>query len=172
MDPRPLILALRLEPRLQDWLDAQRRAHFPPERNVLAAHLTLFHALPAHLLDEVQLALTADARRPAFAVRITGLRSLGRGVAYEVASPDLVDLRAGFARRWSADLTPQDRQPFRPHVTVQNKVEPPVARALMVQLSRGFDVRSGLAVGLDLWRYDGGPWQAAGGASFTSSRSP
>ena len=28
------------------WLDRQRRAYFPPERNQLSAHLTMFHALP------------------------------------------------------------------------------------------------------------------------------
>ena len=28
------------------FFDAMRREHFPPERNQLAAHLTMFHALP------------------------------------------------------------------------------------------------------------------------------
>lgn len=42
----PLILALKLEQPAFERLDALRRAYFPPERNVIPAHLTLFHALP------------------------------------------------------------------------------------------------------------------------------
>ena len=45
----PLIVTAELGPADFAWLDAQRRAHFPPERNQLAAHLTMFHALPPSL---------------------------------------------------------------------------------------------------------------------------
>ena len=34
-------------------LDGLRRAHFPPARNVLPAHLTLFHHLPPSLETEI-----------------------------------------------------------------------------------------------------------------------
>ena len=45
-DPAPLILTLKLDQASFTRLDALRQAHFPPERNWLSAHLTLFHHLP------------------------------------------------------------------------------------------------------------------------------
>ena len=36
------------------WLDRLRRAHFPPDRNHLSAHLTMFHALPPSTEPEVR----------------------------------------------------------------------------------------------------------------------
>ena len=45
----PLILTAELPPDLHRWATELRRAHFPPERNLLEAHVTLFHALPAQL---------------------------------------------------------------------------------------------------------------------------
>ena len=37
------------------FFDAMRREHFPPERNQLDSHLTLFHHLPPSGLDELLL---------------------------------------------------------------------------------------------------------------------
>ena len=62
-DDRPLILTLRLDPESQARFDALRRAHFPPERNLLGAHVTLFHALPAAAADVVRTEITEVARR-------------------------------------------------------------------------------------------------------------
>ena len=42
----PLVLTLVLDAQSFAFFDGLRRRHFPPERNVIAAHLTLFHALP------------------------------------------------------------------------------------------------------------------------------
>ena len=41
------------------WLDSLRRRHFPPERNQLPAHLTMFHALPPSAEGEVRARLAA-----------------------------------------------------------------------------------------------------------------
>src|SRR6476469_7699644 len=46
VDHRPLIVTLLLDDAAQQRFDALRTAHFPAERNHLAAHVTLFHALP------------------------------------------------------------------------------------------------------------------------------
>ncbi|HKT76092.1 MAG TPA: 2'-5' RNA ligase family protein, partial [Sphingobium sp.] len=35
------------------WAEEQRRAHFPADRNVVPAHVTLFHHLPPSLLPEL-----------------------------------------------------------------------------------------------------------------------
>ena len=45
-DAAPLIITAALDEGGFDWFDDLRRAHFPAHRNVVPAHLTLFHALP------------------------------------------------------------------------------------------------------------------------------
>jgi hypothetical protein len=92
-------------------------------------------------------------------VAVTGVRFLGRGVAYELSSPELDELRGSLGLNWAPWLTPQDRQRHRPHVTVQNKVAPEVARALHARLSAAFEPERVTARGLGLWRYRGGPWE-------------
>ena len=43
--PAPLILTLALDERSFAFFDAQRRLHFPASRNLIPAHVTLFHHL-------------------------------------------------------------------------------------------------------------------------------
>jgi 2'-5' RNA ligase len=157
---RPLIVTLLLDERSQAEFDRRRAAYFPAERNHLAAHVTLFHALPAEHLDAVAADLAPFAERPAFEVVVAGLRLLGGGVAYRLESDGLLKLRARLAGEWEPWLTRQDRQRFAPHVTVQNKVAPAVARELHDRLSAGFAPWTATATGLGLWRYLGGPWEA------------
>ncbi|MGH3147952.1 MAG: 2'-5' RNA ligase family protein [Rubrobacter sp.] len=136
------------------------RAPLPPERNFLHAHLTLFHKLPGERKAEVSADLQEVCRdqRP-LTLTATDLRSLGRGVAYELSSPELVALRRELAAKWEAWLGAQDRQGFKPHVTVQNKVSPERARVLREQLLATFSPFEVEGVGLSLWRYLGGPWE-------------
>ena len=149
----PLVVTALLDEVAQARLDALRQAHFPPERNHLAAHVTLFHALPFDPSDDLtELALSADAV-------VSGVRSLGRGVALDLCCPPLVAVHRELQRRWSGRLTRQDEQGLRPHVTVQNKVDPAVARALHAELSAGFVPWTARVTGLGLWRYLGGPWE-------------
>jgi 2'-5' RNA ligase len=155
---RPLIVTLFLDEQSQAEFDRQRAAYFPPERNHVAAHVTLFHALPGEQFDAVAEDLEA-VDRPAFEVVVAGLRLLGGGVAYRLESGELLDLRARLAAAWEPWLTRQDRQRFAPHVTVQNKVAPAVARELHDRLSAGFAPWTATAIGLGLWRYLGGPWE-------------
>ena len=155
----PLILALKLDDASFARLDGLRRAHFPAAINRLSAHLTLFHHLPGDRAEEVRTALAAVADRPPPPLGFPGVRSLGRGVAAEVASPELVRVRAELASRFRAHLTPQDAQGFRPHVTVQNKVDPADARALKAELEAGWAPWSGRGEALALHRYLGGPWE-------------
>jgi len=57
-------------------------------------------------------------------------------------------------------LVPQDRAGWRPHVTIQNKVEPAEAKALLAELTPGFEARALKVAGLASWWYRGGPWEA------------
>lgn len=166
---RPLILTLRFDAASFARFDADRRRHFPAARNVIPAHLTLFHHLPGDREGEVAGALAAAAlRQEAFSVAVPRLRFLGQGTAYEIESPDLMALRARLAALWAAHLTPQDAQGFRPHVTIQNKTSAPAARTLFDALSLAFEPFEARATGLLLWRYCGGPWEEAGTYPFAA----
>ncbi len=159
----PLILTLALHPDDQARFDRLRTLHFPPSRNLVPAHVTLFHHLPGDELVAIQALLAHEAASlPPFPVEAPGLRFLGRGVAYELRAPELLALRARLARAWQGWLTPQDAQGFRPHVTIQNKAEPDTARALKDSMQAGFTPFQVRATGLRLWRYLGGPWELLG----------
>jgi 2'-5' RNA ligase len=145
-----------------------RRHHFPAHRNVIPAHLTLFHALPGEDAPQIRRDLGALCRtqRP-FQFQSTGLRSLGRGVAVAFSSPELVRLRQSLSREWHDWLTAQDSASIAPHVTIQNKVSPDEARALLRQLEPTFRPVTIRAEGLNLWRYLGGPWSLDRSFRFT-----
>ncbi len=158
---QPLILTLALEPGAQLAFERLRSAHFPPARNLIPAHVTLFHQLPGAENAAVQQTLsTLCQRQLGFPVRVAGLRPLGRGVAFALESAELARLRGRLAVIWADWLAPQDRQGYRPHVTVQNKADPAEARALLQRLQTGFAPYGVQAEGLLLWRYHGGPWEA------------
>jgi hypothetical protein len=157
----PLILTMRFDAKEAAYFNYLRRAHFPAERNFIDAHLTLFHHLPAaEERAEIERSLVAATTETALlGYRVTGLRLLGRGVAFSIASPELAALRIELASKFEAWLTPQDRAGFAPHVTVQNKTDPSSAHALFSDLAAGFAPFSGVSPGLDLWSYLGGPWR-------------
>ncbi|MDP9097349.1 MAG: 2'-5' RNA ligase family protein [Pseudomonadota bacterium] len=162
----PLILTLALADADQTRFDRLRALHFPPERNHLGAHVTLFHHLPGEDIGQVSATIERCSQSAPFPVAVTGLRSLGRGVAFSLASPELARLHRSLAQHFHADLTAQDRQSFRPHVTIQNKVAPADARALLAHLAAAFTPFEVHAVGLHLWHYRGGPWEHAMSVGF------
>jgi 2'-5' RNA ligase len=158
----PFILTLKLDEVSFKTFNALRQVYFPPLRNFIPAHLTLFHALPG----EAEQRLCEDlgeicAQTAALQISFPGVRFLGRGVAIEAESPGLIELRNKLAKGWSGLLVPQDRQGYRPHVTIQNKVEVEEARQLFGKLSEEWQPIAGSGDGLLLWRYRGGPWEFA-----------
>lgn len=166
VDDRPLIVTLKLDAATFARLDGLRRAHFPAAINRLSAHLTLFHHLPGERRTEVAADLAEVARRAPLRLRVGAPRLLGRGVALDIESAGLMDVRRELARRWTAVLSAQDRQGFRPHVTVQNKVDPAEARQLRDDLAAELAPWKGQGEALQLWRYLGGPWAAEAEFAF------
>ena len=148
------------------WLDGERRRYFPPERNQLAAHLTLFHALPPSLEAEVRRQLKVHGAGPRPEATVAGLMNLGRGVAYRVVSPDLETIRDSIADHFHGSLSAQDAGGWRAHVTIQNKAAPPDAKALYDRLKQDFWPRPLEIHGLALHRYLGGPWETLGRWTF------
>ncbi|HEV7253674.1 MAG TPA: 2'-5' RNA ligase family protein [Mesorhizobium sp.] len=166
----PLILTLRLDERCSTFFEAERRRYFPPERNFIPAHVTLFHHLPGERQAEIEADLRTAARgQSPFPVQVSGLRFLGKGVAYRLEAPAFTDLRERLSRVWAAHLTPQDRQKIAPHVTIRNKVEPATAKKLFERLSASFRPFTAQAEGLLLWGYRGGPWSPRGRFPFEGS---
>ena len=155
----PIIVTALFGAEDQAWFDRLRRAHFPPERNQLDAHLTMFHHLPSEIAPELKRRLAGLTRgtHPPDA-RLAAPYSLGRGVAYRIDSPGLAAIRAELADAFTGLLTPQDQAGWRAHVTVQNKVEPATAKALLAELAAGFAPRPLAIAGLAAWWYRGGPW--------------
>ncbi len=165
--PAPIIVTARFGRADQAWFDALRQRHFPPERNYLAAHLTMFHHLPPSVAPELKQRLAAEVRGIAApAARLAAPFSLGRGVAFRIDSPALEDIRGRIADAFAAVLTPQDRAGWRPHVTVQNKVEPLQAKALLDALTRDFAPRTVQISALATWWYRGGPWEPLSSHQF------
>ena len=169
-DHPPLIVTAALDDGAFDWFEDLRQAHFPRHRNQVPAHLTLFHALPGEHERFVAQTLEAACRcRPPIEMDVRSPWSLGRGVAYRLASPDLERLRAELVEAFAPWLTRQDQAPFRPHITVQNKAEPDEARQLLEHLQMEFEPFQIFAEGLLLWRYLGGPWEMVDRFEFGAS---
>lgn len=167
----PLILTALMEEAAAMRFDALRRAHFPVERNKIPAHLTMFHALPGDARGELEDELAERCWRiDPFAACAAEMRFTGHGVAIGIDAPELEALRVGIAQSWHAHLTPQDRQRFRPHVTVQNKVTPERAQRTFDALQALFEPWRFVIEGLELWHYRGGPWERA--ATFPFGGAP
>ena len=167
IDARPIIATLQIDPSAQAFFDALRARWFPPAINYLKAHLTLFHSLPADDADATLESVAREcAQTPRLRLRASGLLRLGRGVAYRIEGLALSAFRARLAGRFAGRLTPQDRENFRPHVTVQNKVSPAEALALFERLEREFTPFDVDGEGVQLWRYDGGPWSPMASIAF------
>lgn len=148
------------------WLDSLRRRHFPPERNRLPAHLTMFHAIAPSAETELRARLSQCARASAPTAMIAGLMDLGGGLAFRIVSDGLSAIRASLAEELHGLLTAQDSQGWAPHVTIQNKVASSVARELKAELERSFEPRPLAIAGLGLHRYLGGPWERLASWSF------
>lgn len=160
-DELPLVITLQLDPNAVAFFNNLRQRYFPPSRNFLAAHLTLFHQLPAG-----EVSLNEDLHRwsleqTPFALQFTELRNLGRGVAYKAECPALLAIHRKMQQRWQAWLTPRDKEKLWPHLTIQNKVTAEEARQTLTQLQATFRPFTACGTGFSVWTYEGGPWRWA-----------
>lgn len=167
MADSPLILTAQLPADLQSWATALRREHFPPERNYLAAHVTLFHALPGFCEGEaIQHMRQLASEFAPVEGRIVGVMSLGGGTAIRLESDGMLRLRTMLAEHFHGLLTEQDQGGKRLHVTVQNKVSCRQAKALQAELAPQVEPRDFAFRGLGLHRYLGGPWELVEDVNF------
>lgn len=165
----PLILTLKLDHASFVTFDTLRRQHFPPERNFIPAHITLFHALPGASEQSIQTRLhQVCSQTPILEITFSDVRFMGQGVGFTVECPALLALRQQLATSWQEWLSAQDRQGYRPHITIQNKVPAEQARHLFAHLSQEWKPLQGKGAGLLLWRYLGGPWELVHEFAFRS----
>jgi hypothetical protein len=169
--PQPFILTAVLPPDVQGWAEGLRRAHYPPEKNHLHAHVTLFHAFAPSLMEELAdfiPRVAGEFAAPQGAVK--GVMDLGKGTAIALDAPQLLTLRALIAEHFHGSLTAQDLHEPRPHITIQNKVTKEAARALQASLppllapwiARGRFTFPALALHI----YRGGPWEKVRSFAF------
>lgn len=132
----PLILCLKLDKATQSFLTDLRTKHFPSNRNYLAAHVTLFHAIPPHRFTELdshlhQLSTSSNA----WEVFVGEPKKMGnKGVMVTVRDRPHGTIEGLHTdlQRWLKNgvkedkdrLTDQDaRRPGKAHVTILNKAE-------------------------------------------------
>ena len=167
----PFIVTAELPGEIFAWANGLRTAHFPPERNHLAAHVTLFHAFAPSLREELprELARLAGEYAPPEA-QLDGLMDLGGGTAISLRSADLLAIRDEIAERFHTMLTAQDRGGKRLHITIQNKVERKAARALQDALGPTLEPHAFRFTGLGLHRYLGPHWEPVGAWKFRRAK--
>lgn len=166
----PLVVTATLPPDMQARFDRLRRAHFPAERNWIAAHVTLFHSLPPQVEAEARDLLSRMASAtPPINAQVRQVMDLGTGTAFLIESPAMSALRDAIVQHFHGMLTLQDSHRPRLHVTVQNKVSQGEARALQKLLTSNFEPSRFAFAGLALHRYLGGPWEAIGRWPFRAA---
>ena len=155
----PFVLTLELDGESFARLNELRRRYYPPERNNVPAHLTLFRQLPGERGREIKALLKqiADKQRPIEAGR-GELKLIERGVAVFVRSPQLLSLRDMLANEWEPWLGDLDRA-FQPHITLQNNVSESEARRTLREITATFRSPSIRGEAFRLWRYRDGPWE-------------
>ena len=165
--PAPFIVTGELPVDIFSWSNGLRVAHFPPERNHLKAHVTLFHSFAPSLRDELPRFLAAMAGE--FApprAEVTGLMDLGQGTAIALRSPALLEVRSLIAEHFWDMLTRQDQGGRKLHITIQNKVTRAEALALQRELGPAIRPRHFAFTGLALHLYRNPHWEAVGTWSF------
>jgi hypothetical protein len=168
---QPLILTARIAESDKAPFDLLRKTHFPPDRNFLGAHLTMFHRLPGEYTDRIveHLKRVAEAGS-SIKAEVSGVRHLGAGVAFTIDSAALQDVRARLKEAFLPWLGPQDMQKWQPHITIQNKVSKDRADRLYQELRAEFQPYTIEITGVDLWKYLDGPWQHETSAIFAEDR--
>jgi hypothetical protein len=122
--------------------------------------------LPPSAEGEVRSTLGRLASERPPSASIEGLMDLGGGVALRIVSTDLDRIRRELAEDFRGLLSAQDSGGWRPHVTIQNKVPPRVARALLARLEAEFRPGPLAITALGLHRYLGGPWEGVATYAF------
>ena len=159
----PFIVTAEMPLDIFSWANSLRTEHFPPERNWLKAHVTLFHNMAPSLREELPrfLARLAGEFAPPEAEQ-NGLMDLGGGTALAIRSPAMLAIREQISEHFWAMLTKQDQGGKKLHITIQNKVPRDAALALQAELAPRLQPRRFAFTGLGLHLYTNPHWEEVG----------
>lgn len=156
----PFIVCLKMDRLSFERLSAWRKLYFPPERNFLDAHLTLYHRLPFPAHEIIRDALrNLTMRRESFVLTFEQIVHHQLFLGIKLATPEVVQLKKELDRDLTLWLAPQDRQTIVPHVTVSNNGQLEAVDRAKEELEKTFVPWQGRAEGLQLFRYRRGPWE-------------
>jgi hypothetical protein len=87
----PLIVTIKIDESSFNYFNGLRKKHFPPERNFIDAHLSLFHALPNEksIIETIK---NMAAKYSAFEMMVQSPKCIGNGVAFPLVSDELTSL--------------------------------------------------------------------------------
>lgn len=154
----PMIITLELEKKAQAYFTDMRKQYFPAHSNYLEAHLTLFHKLPSDV-PELPTLLQAFSPAEPLSLWVNGLVHWKGGVAFTLTGEPLLQLHRQLQQAFDPWLIRRDREPLRPHITIQNKVTAFRAQQLYDALRaefRPFEIKT---TAFATWLYLGGPWK-------------
>lgn len=162
------MLTLMTDKPHHDRLTKLREQYFPKQINKLAAHLTLFHALPGSKLESDILPVlkqVASSHQP-FKVHAARPFRLKRGMAIDVprneGGSDAQKVHHSLQQPWkkAGFLSEQDAGGCRLHYTIMNKVEDDaeVDKALR-EVTDSWKGDQGTVEGLGLFLYERGYWR-------------
>lgn len=160
------VLTLLTDRAHHDRMTALRKKYFPRKLNKLAAHLTLFHALPGSKLESSIIPTIeelASQTRP-FAVRADAPFRMKKGFAVSVSrgGKEGGAIHRSLQGSWRPEsfLSDQDAGGARLHYTLMNKVDDEVTvSAAYQELVENWHGDEGTVEGLALWRYERGYWK-------------
>ncbi len=156
----PYILCLKMDAVSLQRLSAWRKQYFPPERNFLEAHLTLYHRLPFTATQLILSTLKTFAQNQlVFPLSFEELTHQGGFLGIKAAPSEVLQVKGALDRAFDLWLAPQDRQKIMPHVTVMNNAPPEATGEALRLLKQEFAPWQGRAEGLQLFRYRQGPWE-------------
>ena len=163
------ILTLHTDEQHHDYMTTLRERYFPRELNRLDAHIALFRALPGSRLPRIKEDIASlVATQAPFSILAKETFRMKRGAGIRVFdSGHMQSIYARLSAQWKEFLSQQDRG-FKPHYTVQNKVEDEaVVQRTMEELGDKFTDSPGRVLGLRLWRYAKGNWKHDQDFAFT-----
>lgn len=147
-----VILTVDLDEGSFQRLNCLRREFYPAEKNLVPAHVTLFHQFPRQGLGDL----------PAFpaelVVHFGRVFFMGQGFAVEAQCQDLQIWRKQVLDL-PLEFSSQDRSLKKLHVTLQNKESPAKAREDFEAFCQKWSPFTGKIFGLRQWRYLSGPWE-------------
>lgn len=160
------VLTLLTDRAHHDRMTTLRTKYFPRKLNKLAAHLTLFHALPGSKLESSIIPKIEElaSRTSAFRIRADAPFRMKKGFAVSVSEGGKqgTAIHRSLQGTWKAEgfLTDQDAGGARLHYTLMNKVDDELTVSGAYQeLVENWHCDEGTVEGLALWKYERGYWK-------------